>query len=198
MNKFLTQVTFFILLVGISFCGILTLADGRTDSYYIRFTVPKQNNLLIGSSRAAQGLQPRVLKEILGIDIFNYAFTARASPYGPVYFESIRKKLNSGRSDGIFILDVNPWSISSRTEHPNDSTQFRELDSFVRRTPNVNTNPNFTYLKNNLGGNYYKILWNHSPVFLHQNGWLEVTVPMDSSSIRKRTQLRLKKYVKEN
>ncbi len=198
MRRLLIQVSVFTLLVAATFIGILSLADGHTDAFYVRYTTPRQDNLVLGTSRAAQAIQPAALSSVLDRPFFNYGFTVRTSPFGAAYLKSVRKKLNPDQENGIFILEVNPWSISSRTEDPNDSLNFREVGMSIATTENVNISPNFKYLTDNLGGKFYRILYNHSPIFLHDDGWLEVTVPMDSLAVRRRMEVRLRKYRKEN
>ncbi|MDD2216240.1 MAG: hypothetical protein PHE41_06705 [Eubacteriales bacterium] len=185
MKKFLIQVAVFVFIVlGFVFL-IFSLADGYTDPFYIRFTTPVQNSLIIGTSRAAQGIQPALLKKELNEDIFNYSFTVGHSPYGPTYFNSIRKKLNKQTTDGVFIVTVDPWSISSRNENPNDSLNFAEIQLCVGNTKNVTAKPNVEYLFKNMKGKYAdiiksKIFPNRSGMFLHDDGWLDVTIDIDS------------------
>lgn len=174
---------------------ILSLADGHTDPFYIRFTTPKQHSLITGASRAAQGVRPEVFKELMGRDIYNYAFTNAHSPYGPAYLESIKKKLNPNSQKGLFIVTVDPWSISSETEDPNNLAEFRENELCIANTSIVNVNPNFQYLINNLSGKYYQILLgNGGSMFLHKNGWLEVSVAMDAVAIKERTDEKVRSY----
>jgi hypothetical protein len=171
-------------------------ADGNTDPFYIRFTTPKQEHLILGTSRAAQGLQPKVFDSILKLNMNNYAFTAYHSPYGPVYYESILKKIKPETTDGVFILSVDPWSISSTAKNPNDSLHFREQNAFLNNTPLVNIKPNPFYLIHAFKGNYTDILKsnNGNQLFLHDDGWLEVTVDMDSSAVSNRTKAKIRSY----
>lgn len=195
MRRFVTQTGLFLLLIGALFLMMLSLADGNTDPFYLRFTTPKQSSLILGTSRAAQGLQPAAFNEELGKDIFNYAFSISHSPFGSTYFESVKRKLQQDTSDGIFIITVDPWSISSATANPNDSANFREKDLALGNTRYVNMKPNFFYLLQNLSGDYYKILRsNTSGMFLHRDGWLEVTVPMDSSVVERRVEAKVRTY----
>lgn len=196
MKDFLYKTGIFSLIVMLSFLGILSMAGGYTDAFYVRFTTPRQDNLILGTSRAAQGIQPKALNGILNRNFFNYAFTVDYSPYGPVYYESIKKKLNKEVSDGVFIVTIDPWSISSLTEDPNDSTNFREADLMLANTSNVNVKPNFSYLINNLQGEYYAILLTPlaSKNYLHSDGWLEISVSMDSVLVDKRRNVKLKAY----
>lgn len=84
-SRFLHKIIIFSIPLIVIFAIVLGQADGYTDPFYIRFTTPKQNNLILGTSRAAQGLQPDVFKDILETDVYNYAFTVTHSPYGPTY-----------------------------------------------------------------------------------------------------------------
>jgi len=197
MKNFLYKVTLFSIPVFAFLILAGFFAGGYTDPFYVRFTTPKQQNLILGSSRSAQGLRPEIINKILEKKFFNYSFTIAHSPYGPVYLESIKKKHNK-RKGGIFILEVNPWTISSRIQDPEDYTRFRENNLCLANMYFVNINPNYEYLFKNMQGNYNRIFVppykNH---FLHEDGWLEVNVPMDSLSIEKRIEKKLKDY-KEN
>jgi hypothetical protein len=199
MQKFILQLSLFLLLVAITFSWILFSADGYTDAFYVRFTTPKQNSLILGSSRAAQGVQPQVFAKIMNLDIFNYAFTIHHSPYGKEYLTSIKKKINHESKDGIFIITVDPWSISSLTPNPNDSLKFRELNKCVSTTKIVDLNPNYYYLINNYIGRYYELIFNKSTqMFLHDDGWLEVSVSMDSLSKDSRIKSKIEAYRLKN
>ena len=195
MKRFIVKIIFFLSIVVISFIFILTKANGYTDPFYLRFTTPRQANLIIGTSRAAQGLLPEVFKDILNIDIYNYAFTIKQSSFGPVYYRSIKKKIDTETKNGIFIVTVDPWSISSITENPNDSLSFRELNLCLDNTNSVNNKPNFSYLIQNLRGKYISIIFPPlKTMFLHDDGWLEVSPDMDSTLVRKRSKSRIKGY----
>jgi len=195
MKKFIGKTITFSILPLISFLGICFLANGYTDPFYIRFTTPKQSNLIIGTSRAAQGIQPKVFKTILGKDISNYAFTVTQSPFGSIYFESIKKKHNKTKG-GIFIISVDPWSISSMCYNPNDAESFRENNLCLDNTEFVDMKPNFQYLYKNLKGHYKDIIVPPSKsMYLHRDGWLEVkNIAMDSLSVLKRTNEKVKTY----
>lgn len=196
MKQFIIYILSFSLIVVITFICILSLADGRTDAFYLRFTTPVQSNLIIGTSRAAQGLQPAVFNAKFGDrKFYNYAFTVAQSPFGSVYLNSIKKKLDTTVKDAIFIVTVDPWSICSKTKNPNDSSHFRENALALQSTTHVNTKPNYQYLIHQLSGKYHKILFPFaSKSFLHDDGWLEISLKMDASSIANRTKRRLKTY----
>lgn len=200
MKKFLIEVAIFLVLVLGSFFIVFIQADGSSDPFYIRFTTRKQHALILGTSRAAQGIQPAVLDKILpGNNFFNFSFTLISSPYGPVYLNSIKKKLDQETTNGIFILSVDPWSISSKSGYPNDSTRFKERRQILSLSPWVNLYPNIPYLVNFYGEPFYTLIWKEkTSMFLHNDGWLEVTIRMDSSAIRKNIDRKIYIYKKNN
>ncbi|MBS1510057.1 MAG: hypothetical protein JST86_04405 [Bacteroidetes bacterium] len=201
MKPFLIKVSFFLLLVTAAMLFVFFIADGKSDAYYLRFTTPQQHSLIIGTSRAAQGLQPEVFDSIVYAHnehhFFNYAFTITDSPFGEAYYESIQHKLAEGVRDGIFIVTVDPWSLSSNTTDPNDSVNFHENKGFMGKTKYVNLNPNIPYLVQSYGEPYVNIIrkWKSSTdLLLHKDGWLQVDVPMDSPSVAKRLQNKINDY----
>jgi len=199
MKRFLIQSALFAgLMLGL-ISLILFQADGYTDAFYLKFTSPTQSNLILGTSKAAQGIQPRLLEEASGKPFLNYAFTEIHSPYGPSYLRSIEKKLDKEERSGIFILSIDPWSISAASDDPNDSTQFRELGLAVDNTDFVNLSPNFPYLIENLSGEYYTILTQRNPEFyLHYDGWLEVKLIRTLSEVAQRRKEKLAYHQKNS
>jgi hypothetical protein len=214
VKKFLFQVVFFGILVLIPVIFVFFIADGTTDPYYMRFTSPRQKNLIIGTSRAAQGIVPSVLDSLLknrhhldGGSFFNYAFTLTHSPYGPTYLKSIQGKLDTHAGAGIFILTVDPWSISSEAGDPENLNDFKESRLFLERTRFVNMFPNLCYLVNSYDKAFINIIKNRvqklhrfesaETLYLHDNGWLEVNIAMDSAAVRKRTLAKIESYRSE-
>jgi len=195
MKKFIKKVVIFIIPIFILLFGVSFLADGDSDNIYLKFTSPQQKSLILGTSRAAQGIQPNVFKEILGIDIFNYAFNVNFSPYGKVYYESVLKK-HKREKNGIFILTVDPWSISSFNKNPNDMDMFRENDTPIANMNFVNSSPNFEYLFKYFKGHYKNIIIDHSRfLYLHKDGWLDVSgLDMDSIAYNGRIQRTLEPF----
>lgn len=199
MKKFIfLSFCFAILSFGI-FLGILSLADGFTDPYYLRFTAPKQRNLILGTSRSAQGLLPSVISKELKKSFYNFSFTMTHSPFGPVYYNFIRESLQDDVKNGVFIISVEPWSISSSGKNPNDTTAFVENNLPLGRVKMRGIRPNFEYLLKILSGNYYTVLANKNrKTFLHDDGWLEISVSMDSVSLKNRTDGKIKSYRTKN
>jgi hypothetical protein len=180
MKQFLIQAIGFFTLLVVSMLVLMLQADGYTDAFYLRFTTPQQQNLILGTSKAAQGLQPQVIQPIISTSIYNYAFDIGKSPYGPKYLESIKRKLDPKTKHGIFILTVDGWSISARNANPNDSLAFDENHSCVGTQY--------------LSGRYNGLIFKSSIAFLHDDGWLEVTLNNDSASVNRRTKSTLDQY----
>ena len=133
MKRFIFQIISISIIHFAIILMIMSTADGNTDPFYVRFTSPKQQNMILGTSRAAQGLQPEVFDEILMRSINNFAFTIAHSPFGKVYFESIKRKHNQRRG-GLFVIAVDPWSISSWSSDPNNLSVFRENRLCLNKT----------------------------------------------------------------
>jgi len=189
MEKIILKSIIFILLIFFSCFIVLIQADGYADAFYLRFTTPRQHSLIIGTSRSAQGLQPAILNRYLSRnDIYNYSFTIMHSPYGPTYLNSIKKKLDPKTKDGIFILAVDPWSLSSTGDGIDNIAKFRETKLCLANTKSVDTNPNIEYLLNNIENRsdiFLKKFRDYS--FLHSDGWLEINVNMDLKNVEQRT-----------
>jgi hypothetical protein len=199
MKSFILKTLLFSAIVIGLFVFILTLADGHTDPYYLKFTTPPQDNIILGTSRGAQAVQPAEFESVLNEKFLNYSFTIGHSPYGPVYLNSVKKKVNPHVTDGIFVVTVDPWSISNNGEDPNDPSVFIENDLFLADLDSVNKKPNFEYLYKHLKGKYYTAIFSVDRyLFLHDDGWLEVDVPMDSSLVRKRLKGKIEEYRKIN
>ncbi len=197
MKKFLIQFGVFFSLLIISFLAILLQADGYSDPYYLKFTAPQQENLILGTSKAAQGLNPDVFDRILDKKIFNYSFNIGTSPYGPKYLQSIKRKLKPETKNGIFILTVDAWSLSVKNILPDDTANFRENGTCIGELRTVNNNPNFPYLINYMFGENYKLIFKSKIALLHENGWYEINLPSDSVSVKRRKDVTISQYKNE-
>ena len=195
MKVFLKSLFLFgFLVVSILFVIVCVIDfSGWSDWAYRRLRSSGEKSLIIGTSHANQGIHPDIIdKELSGYGysypIFNFAFSANNSPYGEVYFNAIREKLSDeDYHDGLFILSVNPWSLSLGIA---DKQHYREQDGIlVKSKPYIS--PNILYL-----WNYCRpITLPDKRVVLRDNGWVEVNVPpIDSDSARKRLEPQKKGY----
>jgi hypothetical protein len=171
-------------------------ADGYTDPFYDRFTSPKQSSLIIGTSKAAQGIRPDVLNRTLEDSIYNFAFTVAHSPYGPGYLNGIKRKLSEETKKGIFIVAVDAWSIADAHANPNDEDDFDENKSFLNRLQFVASQPNIPYLISYYKNSFAKIFDRDPVAFLHHDGWLEINTRMDAKTVDIRIENK-KKSLKE-
>lgn len=198
MKKFLIQILAFtsIPLIVLVLTTIY-YADGYIDSYYLRFTTPKQENLIIGTSKAAQGIIPSILESHLNRKFFNFCFTINHSPYGESYYKSISKKINKNAKNGIFILSVDPFGITSYIS--SDGKENLKTEVILGNMFFVNMNPNFEYIfRNNLSP--WRKVFSKDPskispkVELHEDGWLEVDFKWTQEKFKKNKDRCIKEY----
>jgi hypothetical protein len=183
------------LLLGAVLLGPVVL-KGRVDAFYGRFTSPQAGSLILGTSRAAQGIQPAVLAAGVGSNfhqpLLNYAFTLTHSPYGPAYLRSIQRKLRPDTKNGLFIIAVDPWSLSLT----GPEVTFPENQSFIGQLHQVSQNPNLPYLTRYQTKPLYRLLLDYATAteHLHPDGWLEVNIGTDSAQVAARTARKLHDY----
>ncbi|MFD1871653.1 hypothetical protein [Hymenobacter bucti] len=199
-----------LLLGGVGLLGGLGLwvglRRGYVDAFYARFAAPPAGSLVLGTSRAAQGIRPDMLAARLGGRYqgpwLNYAFTLAESPYGPGYLGSIRRKLAPGTRRGLFVLAVDPWSLSlPKAVLDKQPLVLPEAQSMVSQLRNVSQNPNLDYLTHYLHKPFYQLLLDTNPKHvierLHPDGWLEIALPpptADPALLRRRTAEKLATY----
>lgn len=191
----------FVILVGLLHLLAAYVAGGKIDPFYQRFTTPLQKSLILGTSRAAQGILPEVINNgfrdtDLELPIYNFAFTNLHSPYGSAYLKAIKVKLDPKTKNGLFILSVDPWSLSVRNEGDEEPI-FREKKLVLGNINCYTCYPNFDYLFRFYDKTWGRIIWDHftnKEMVLQKNGWLEVTIPMDEKSIQKRTREKIYQY----
>lgn len=184
----------------------LGLRRGYVDAFYARFTAPAAGSLVLGTSRAAQGIKPGVLAARLGERYtgpwLSYAFTLAESPYGPGYLGSIRRKLAPGTRHGLFVLAVDPWSLAlPKAVLAKQPLVFPEANSMVSQLREVSQNPNLDYLAHYLHKPFYQLLLATKSARiierLHPDGWLEIALPppsADPALLRRRTAEKLATY----
>ena len=188
------------LLGGAGLLGATLLAPvvlrGGVDAFYGRFASPLAGSLVLGTSRAAQGIRPAVLAARMGGQfegpLLNYAFTLMHSPYGPAYLASIRRKLRPEVRNGLFIIAVDPWSLSLT----GPEGAFPENQSFIGQLHQVSQNPNLPYLTRYQTKPLYRLPLDFATASerLHPDGWLEVNIGTDSAQVRARTARKLQDY----
>lgn len=203
MKRFILKLALFSVFPFASLLGVFLLENGTTDPFYQRFTTPKQNSLVLGTSKAAQGIVPSVINEELnGVfegKIYNYSFTVNSSPFGPVYLESIKRKLTDESRPGYFIVTVDPWSISSDVRAPNDLRFFEESGNFLDQNKFVDLRPNLWYLMFNYDRCFYEILLLKFTSYtskLHNDGWFQAGKLTTESTRTEKRKLKVNQYSK--
>lgn len=201
MKRFLQQLLIFsILPIAVFIITSIIYADGFIDPFYLRFTTPKQENLIIGTSRAAQGIVPSVLKSNLNKDFYNYSFTISHSPFGEAYYNSIIKKLNKKTKDGVFIISIDPFSITSH--HDKDGKESFVNEKMIENQITVSMNPNIEFIIKNGLSPWRAIFTHHRTVkhditFLHKDGWMEVKYPWTEEKYKANLEVKIKDYRKD-
>lgn len=191
-------------LVAVFLCGLLTLgsfylmlcfASGAWDKAYIKVSSPKAPSLVIGTSRASQCINPQVFNEVFpNAQLFNFAFTLSQSPFGKTYLETIKKKVVAESNNGIFIVAVDPWSLSANCKNPNDENLFEERKLSLD-LPSVSQRPNLFYIFTHYDRPIYELFKSsNNGVYTHSDGWLEITVPMDEQSFNDRFKRKIVEY----
>jgi hypothetical protein len=163
--------------------------NGYTDDYYVRVASPRQAALILGTSRAAQGLVPAEIDaRALGASapLYNFAFASSLTRYGRAYFEATERKLSEAAPDraGVFLLEVSPLAISIDVT---DAREFPEQETFVGKLSTFSADPNVEYPFYAARRGYDIIdrsvrRWRSTTrLFLHDDGWLEVKPVADPS-----------------
>ena len=179
---------------------ILSFSINSLDFYYGKVVSGKKHSLIIGNSKPSQGIKPSTLNKSLslneGQEFYNYSFAAAYSPYGPVYYKSILSKIDTTTKNGIYIIAVDPGSISSNTPDSNDESAFQENNSFLANISTVDKRWNLEYIIFRQEVFYKKLFSNiiRGSGRLHNDGWLEVTVKTDSNTVSGRMKRNLKRF----
>lgn len=202
MKQFLQKVGMFagvsaLLILGLLYYYHRTQIDS-IDPFYRRFTTGRQPSLLLGSSRAAQGLRPDVFDRELGAHFtapfFNFSFTVGSSNMGPNYLQKIKTRVKPSPS-GLFVLCVDPWSMKqpkgqSETVYDEDQTFFAK-----QRTQGMSPNIEYLLLRDKKNQPFFQKLFLPKPSIyeLHENGWLQVNydVPEQEAADNSKWQIHL-------
>ncbi|NER13980.1 hypothetical protein GWK08_11050 [Leptobacterium flavescens] len=199
MKKFLIKISVFFGIVVIIFSIVLMNYGGYIDYFYEKFTTPKVKSLILGDSRSMQGIQPSVINDYFkGSDyetpILNYSFTIAQIAYGPLYTESVKKKLDTTSTDGLFILTVNPWILSLREEDKVEEGIYFEQGKPPHNMTFVSHSPNFEYLVRNFNYFHFKSIVRRTSK-MHKDGWLEESnLPKDSLTLNKWKEIQVELY----
>ncbi|MEC5157621.1 hypothetical protein [Chryseobacterium sp. MP_3.2] len=199
MKRFLIKTAFWMVpLIGLQLI-LGAFADGNTDDNYRHFT-SQATSFIMGDSRGSQAIVPSVLNEKIKHQKFdNFSLNISHSPYGPLYLEAVKKKIKPDTKEAVFILTVGPWNLSA----PKNVSAMKDLPeneiSPLKNMNFYNLNPNYEYLIKNFNHSWFQLFRDResqgkSNTYLHEDGWLEVTVDMKESVLRKRTAEKVEFY----
>ena len=213
MHRFLKNILIVSLFIIALHLILGALADGSTDNFYLRFTSSKQNSLIIGTSRSAQGIHPNILDSVLNLEenngIYNYSFSINNSSYGKEYYYAIKNKINESAKNGLFIITVDPWAISSDTTLNDNEI---DIESIFYSKKHYNSYPNYEYLIKNYKKGWGNILLKRIEsnilirnqnslskikgafTYLRKDGLLEVYTSMDSTYVKQNIQKKVYNY----
>ncbi len=186
-------IIFSILLTSTYYFAMWKLSQGQIDYFYYKFTA-ETKSMIIGGSRAGDGISPEVIKQNFGKDkfdfpILNFAFAHQISDMGPVYFKAIEKKLDKNTKKGLFIVEVNPASFSILKTMSDDSITLAHENTILADMHHFNTNPNFEYIRKNYTHPLYKCFDKSRKIdiirYSHKDGWQEVMKKCDSYEVSK-------------
>lgn len=158
---------------------------GNVDFFYGKFTTPKVQSMIIGDSRSFQGIQPSVINTYfkskkINLPMYNYSFTGAQAISGPLYNESILKKLDTTATNGLFIISITPDFLTEKEGFNNNLGEFREFDQPPHNMIFTDVNPNYEYVIKNLSFFHFKAVFKKTST-LHKDGWLEESnLPKDT------------------
>ena len=196
MKSFLKNTVLISLFLSLSLLIVYTAVDlfGFSDFAYKRVISKERGSLIVGTSRAAQALQPASMNPILSqagySPVYNFAFTITDSPFGEVYFKAISRKLDQAAdssSKSIFIVSVDPFSLSSIDEL--DGNGLRDEKGILSGLPGI-FRPNFPYLIKQFRPREWVETGKYQS--LHDDGWLEILV--DSTDVGRNKKERMDLY----
>ncbi|HTF06153.1 MAG TPA: hypothetical protein VK826_19115 [Bacteroidia bacterium] len=181
MRALLIRLLILLICVAGTWTGIMySISRDFEDRYYYKFNY-ECGSMITGISRALQGLNPDSIDPDgrFSTPFLNFGFTHNTSSYGEVYYEAIRKKINSDTKNGLFILEVNPLSVYSVSDSVSDS------EMILGRMRFFSMDPNFEYVLSNGEKPVYSFLLTEQKklpqVVVHRNGWNEYIATVDST-----------------
>lgn len=194
MKTFLLKLSIYVALAAMLHAAFAYCSGGKTDDFYLRFTSPQAPSLIIGTSRAAQGIQPDSLQTVCinngyQTPIYNFAFTSISSPFGETYYQAILKKLDPESRNGLFIIAVEPYGIGDNSSPI--PQELKEAKGQLYHAYTFNGFPNWEYLIKHYNYGWGRLVLSSANIIkssntLHKNGWLQVDVAVDSATAHSR------------
>jgi hypothetical protein len=176
--------------------SMLPFFNGSESLGLYKFSGPPRKGLVLGISRVARAIQPEILNKELDTEILNFGIDLRSTSYGDIYLEAVKRRLDSNITDGVFILSVEPWSISCVRDSVSQDLLFPEENSTYSKLWTYEPSVNFEYLirdyKKGWGNLLITYLRNNSKAVCHKDGWIDLSTPVDSNKMRLRKNSEIK------
>lgn len=191
MGKLVVKLfVFFSSILGFYLFSIYWLGQGTVDMYYNKLN-QEAGSLILGTSRAHDGIAPQVLKSELASlnlndSVVNFAFDKYQSPYGKIYYNSIRKKLKNSDGNGIFILSIAPGSFTAPKSITEEQLVKLDQRMAIAKIENFTKNPNYDYIVNCYAQSLYTAFINTKSFdnqTTHTDGWNEVKMEVSTNKI---------------
>lgn len=219
MTKFLYKSIIATIVLILLHLVIVFFANGYTDSIYGKISSGKQKSLLLGGSRMSQAILPDVIDDVMGKQspkLYNFAFTNSHSGIGPVYFNAIKRKIDSQTKNGVYLISVSPWGVSSYGNDNGDEAVLRENNFELAKITDFSSSPNYDYMLNAYGYGWGSILLKTiepkilndaidlglnlkgSWTYIHKDGSLEIkSTTTDTVEINKMIKNEADRFIKE-
>jgi hypothetical protein len=165
---------------------LISLYPKSTDPYLYKLTAEFKGDIIVGSSRASQGINP----DYLGRHYINFAFSNLESSFTEDYIDAIIEKFESVKSaKKSIIIEVNPWNLSEGNRTKTTRSLFK-----TNKYPKFLKTFDYLYKKYSHKDLLRNIILPDTTLKTHKNGWLEVTLNEDSISYNLRREKKLKAY----
>lgn len=199
-NLILKFIVFSFLLTTAYFFALWQVAQGQVDYFYPKFT-HQAHSLIVGGSRSGDGICPSIIEQNFGENefdypILNFSFAHEISDYGPVYLNAIQKKLIPETKNGLYIVEVNPASLTIYKSKPDSISTILEDHTILSTINHFNQQPNFEYIRKNYTHSLYKGFQKSRRIekyrYTHADGWQEIMQKNELYEVTKEEALKWK------
>ncbi len=192
MKNFIYKIIIFCTILASTYVFFVDkLSKEYVDPYYNKFS-QEASGLILGLSRASEGVSPSIIEEELSSGQFenpmvNFAMNTVQSSYGEIYLDGIKQKLKSNSKNGIFIVAISPGCFTAPSGMNDENIYNMDKEGIIGKIDNFTSAPNYSYIINTYPQPLYNALhdfdkWEHHTP--HPNGWNEITQNGRFSKIR--------------
>ena len=179
LKSLILKISFLASLLVICYFGfVYNITQGYVDRNYAKFT-HKAGSLVIGISRAHDGISPEIIEQELSNSIqkpvLNFAIEKNQTSYGAVYLNAIKQKIDTTYNNGLFILSVSPGNFLISNKIKDSANIEIDKSTIMSTLSHFNSQPNYEYIRKCYDGSLYRGLLKPQKMYvnIHQDGWLE-------------------------